>query len=332
LKEDTIDIKMDSNTNVNTSITRRILQSRSAFLGIIIVALSIAASFIFDAFSTMLNLKSFLLNLSCNSIVAIGMMILLISGAFDLSVGSVFGLAGCIAGNLMFYHQANWILSVFIALIVCIGIGALNGTLISKVGVDPLVATLAMMGLVRGFALIIGGTGIIGLPDGFLKIADSKLLHMRIPIWYMIVIIIIFTFLVSKVVFFRKYYYIGVNEKAANLTGINVVKMRIISFMIASGLAAVAGIILTSRLTVALSSSGEGLELRVITACILGGASLSGGKGSVMGAVMGTIFVALINNLMIIAKVGSYWQSVVIGSILLIAVTADAVLNKSRAE
>jgi len=280
----------------------------------------------------MLNLKSFLLNLSCNSIVAIGMMILLISGAFDLSVGSVFGLAGCIAGNLMFYHQANWILSVFIALIVCIGIGALNGTLISKVGVDPLVATLAMMGLVRGFALIIGGTGIIGLPDGFLKIADSKLLHMRIPIWYMIVIIIIFTFLVSKVVFFRKYYYIGVNEKAANLTGINVVKMRIISFMIASGLAAVAGIILTSRLTVALSSSGEGLELRVITACILGGASLSGGKGSVMGAVMGTIFVALINNLMIIAKVGSYWQSVVIGSILLIAVTADAVLNKSRAE
>ncbi len=323
---------MDSNTNVNTSITRRILQSRSAFLGIIIVALSIAASFIFDAFSTMLNLKSFLLNLSCNSIVAIGMMILLISGAFDLSVGSVFGLAGCIAGNLMFYHQANWILSVFIALIVCIGIGALNGTLISKVGVDPLVATLAMMGLVRGFALIIGGTGIIGLPDGFLKIADSKLLHMRIPIWYMIVIIIIFTFLVSKVVFFRKYYYIGVNEKAANLTGINVVKMRIISFMIASGLAAVAGIILTSRLTVALSSSGEGLELRVITACILGGASLSGGKGSVMGAVMGTIFVALINNLMIIAKVGSYWQSVVIGSILLIAVTADAVLNKSRAE
>lgn len=332
MKEDTIDIKMDSNTNVNTSITRRILQSRSAFLGIIIVALSIAASFIFDAFSTMLNLKSFLLNLSCNSIVAIGMMILLISGAFDLSVGSVFGLAGCIAGNLMFYHQANWILSVFIALIVCIGIGALNGTLISKVGVDPLVATLAMMGLVRGFALIIGGTGIIGLPDGFLKIADSKLLHMRIPIWYMIVIIIIFTFLVSKVVFFRKYYYIGVNEKAANLTGINVVKMRIISFMIASGLAAVAGIILTSRLTVALSSSGEGLELRVITACILGGASLSGGKGSVMGAVMGTIFVALINNLMIIAKVGSYWQSVVIGSILLIAVTADAVLNKSRAE
>lgn len=323
---------MDSNNNVNTSITRKILQNRAAFLGIIIVAISIAASFIFDAFSTMLNLKSFLLNLSCNTIVAIGMMILLISGAFDLSVGSVFGLAGCIAGNLMFFHQANWILAVFVAITVCIGIGALNGALISKVGVDPLVATLAMMGLVRGFALIIGGTGIIGLPDGFLKIADSNLLHMRIPIWYMIVIIIIFTFLVSKFVFFRKYYYIGVNEKAANLSGINIVKMRIISFMIASGLAAVAGIIFTSRLTVALSSSGVGLELRVITACILGGASLSGGKGSVMGAVMGTTFVALINNLMIIAKVGSYWQSVVIGTILLIAVTADAVLNKSRVE
>ena len=324
---------MDRDKNMeNITILKKLLKNRPAFLGLIIVGISIIASFIFKPFATTLNLKSLLLNMSTNTIVAIGMMILLISGAFDLSVGSVFGLAGALSANLMFYQNVNWALSVIIALLVCIGIGAFNGVLIAKVGVNPLIETLAMMGLIRGLALLVGGTGIIGLPDGFLKIADNKFLWLRIPVWYMVGIVIIFTFLVSKTVFFRKYYYIGSNEKAANLSGINIGKMRIISFMISSGLAGVGGIILTSRLQTALASLGNGLELRVITACILGGASLAGGQGSVLGAVMGTMFVAVLNNLMIIARISTYWQGVVIGTILLMAVTSDAIMNRSGAE
>jgi ribose/xylose/arabinose/galactoside ABC-type transport system permease subunit len=311
---------------------RQLIRQRPIFLGILTIIIVVFASIIFKPFATILNLKSFLLNISTNMIVAIGMMILLISGAFDLSVGSVAGLTGALSANLMYYGGINWIVSVVTAFLLAVGIGLLNGVLIAKVGVNPLIETLAMMGLIRGFALQVGGTGIIGLPDGFLKIADNKFIGIRTPIWYMICIVVIFTFLVSKTLFFSRYYYIGSNEKAANLSGINVVKMRIISFMIASGLAGIGGIILTSRLQTALASLGNGLELRVITACILGGASLSGGQGSIYGAIMGTIFIAVLNNIMIIARISSFWQMIVTGTILLIAVTLDAVINRPRAE
>ena len=315
-----------------TNFLRKLLKQRPAFLGVLTVFIAVTAAIIFKPFATILNLKSFLLNISTNMIVAIGMMILLISGAFDLSVGSVAGLTGALSANLMYYGGVNWVVSVTTALILAVGIGLLNGVLIAKVGVNPLIETLAMMGLIRGFALLVGGTGIIGLPDGFLKIADNKFIGIRTPIWYMIFIAVIFSFLVSKTLFFRRYYYIGSNEKAANLSGINIVKMRIVSFMIASGLAGIGGIILTSRLQTALASLGNGLELRVITACILGGASLAGGQGSIFGALMGTIFIAVLNNIMIIARMRSYWQMIVIGSILLIAVTLDAVINRPAAE
>jgi ribose transport system permease protein len=112
----------------------------------------------------------------------------------------------------------------------------------------------------------------------------------------------------------------------------NIVKMRIISFMISAGLAGIAGIIVASRLTMAMSSLGTGVEIRVITACILGGASLTGGQGTILGVLLGTLLVGVINNLMVIARISTYWQNIVIGGILLIAVTIDAFLNRSRYE
>jgi ribose transport system permease protein len=288
----------------------------------------VAASFSFNAFATLLNVKSIILNMSTYAIVAIGMMLLLISGVFDLSVGSVFGFSGAVAGSLMYYYGVNTWFAVFVAILGCLGIGAFNGTLIARVGVNPLIVTLGMMGLVRGLDYLVAGTGIFELPRAFFKIADNTILGLRIPIWYMVLIAVVFSFLVSKTIFFRKYYYIGVNQRAAALTGINVVKMRIFSFMISSGLAGIAGIIMTSRLEIAMSTLGVGLEFRVITACVLGGASLSGGKGSVLDAIMGTLFMAIVSNLMIVAKIHVYWQNIVTGLIFLIAVTVDAMLNK----
>jgi ribose transport system permease protein len=317
-----------SHTAGDTSSLRKFLKNRSVFLGIVIIVISVAASFSFRAFATVLNVKSIILNMSTYAIVAIGMMLLLISGVFDLSVGSVFGFSGAVAGSLMYYYGVNTWVAVFVALLGCLGIGAFNGTLIARVGVNPLIVTLGMMGLVRGLDYLVAGTGIFELPRAFFKIADNTILGLRIPIWYMVVIAVVFSFLVSKTIFFRKYYYIGVNQRAAALTGINVVKMRIFSFMITSGLAGIAGIIMTSRLEIAMSTLGVGLEFRVITACILGGASLSGGKGSVLDAILGTLFMAIVSNLMIVAKIHVYWQNIVTGLIFLIAVTIDAILNK----
>jgi ribose transport system permease protein len=311
---------------------RAIIGNRAAFLGLLVVVIGTGASVAFKAFSSPVNLKSFVLNLSTEAIVSIGMMVLLISGCFDLSAGSVFGLAGAIAARFMYYnHWAVWI-SVLISFLVCISIGAFNGVLIAKVGVNPLIVTLAMMGLVRGFVRIIAGTGIIGFPAAFTGIASTTILGLRLPIWYMAALTSLFSFVASKTVFFRKYYYIGSNEKAAMLSGMNISRMRIVSFMLMAGLSAFSGITFSARIETSLSTLGNGMELRAITACVLGGASINGGQGSVLGAVIGTLFVGVINNLMIIGKINTYWQQVVTGTILLTAVVLDAVLHLKRSE
>ena len=307
---------------------QRLIKNRSAFLFLSISLVSIVGSIAFTQYGSLENFKSILLSVSTTTIVAIGMMILLISGVFDLSVGAVFGLAGAVAANLMFHHDINWIPAVMAAIFVSMMIGLINGILIAKIKVNPLMVTLAMLGVIRGVIRLLAGSGIIDLPDGYLMIADIEILGFRIPILYMVITLAIFMFIVHKTTFFRKYFYIGANEEAANLSGTNIVKMRIISFMLVSGLAGVAGIIYTSRLTMAMETVGVGLEMQVLTACFLGGASLSGGKGSVLGAMMGTLFVGVIANLIVISRINSYWINVVIYTTLLITVTIDVLINK----
>jgi ribose transport system permease protein len=144
----------------------------------------------------------------------------------------------------------------------------------------------------------------------------------------MIIGVLLFQFLVSKTVFFRRYYFIGSNERAARLSGIKVEKMKIFAFVLSATLAGIAGILLSSRLGAALSTSGRGMELRVITAVILGGASLTGGYGKIWGAFLGALFMALINNMLILGRVSGYWQEVILGAILIIAVGIDQLLLK----
>jgi ribose transport system permease protein len=298
-------------------------------LGAAIVLLCIALSIIYPAqFPTVENFSQLLLNLSIDTIVAVGMMILMISGMFDLSVGSIVAFSGGMAGYLMYYHDVNFLVAILAGLAGALLIGFANGWLIAKVGINPMIQTLAMMGIVRGFALMLSGGGIQNFPYNFIYIGQSKLLKLQAPVWYMIAIVVLFSWLVRKTVFFRRYYYIGGNERAARLSGIQVEKMKIWAFVISAFLAGVAGILLSSRLGAALSTSGRGLELRVITAVILGGASLSGGYGKIWGAFLGALFMALLNNMLIISRVSGYWQEVILGIILIAAVGLDQLLLK----
>jgi len=300
------------------------LQDRVFSLSASILLLCIIMTFIFPAqFPTIENFSQLLLNLSIDTIVAVGMMILLISGMFDLSVGSVVAFAGGLAGYLMYYHDVHFLLAIAAGLIGSVLIGFINGLLIAKAGINPMIQTLAMMGVVRGLALMLSGAGIQNFPYDFIYIGQSKLISIQAPVWYMLVIVLLFAFLVKRTVFFRRYYFIGSNEKAAKLSGIEVEKMKIWAFVISATLAGIAGILLASRLGAALSTSGRGLELRVITAVILGGASLSGGFGKIWGAFLGALFMAIINNLLIIARVSGYWQEIILGLILIAAVGLD---------
>ncbi len=321
------------NSNTKTvnhfkNIGMYILKNRTITLFFLILIISVVASMMYKTFPTTANFRAIILNMSIDTIVAIGMMILLISGVFDLSVGSVIALSGAVAARLVYYHGVNTWVAIAIALLISLAIGLFNGVMIAKVGVNPMIVGISMMGIIRGIAMLVAGSGIANLPKEFIKIADIEFLGLRIPVWYMLILVLIFYLLVTKTKFFKRYFYIGGNEKAAMLSGINVAKMRIISFMISSGLAGLAGIILTSRLGAAVSSTGQSMEMRTITACILGGASLAGGQGGIVGAALGTLFMGLINNLMVISKVSTNWQSIVIGAILMLAITLDVFITK----
>jgi ribose transport system permease protein len=306
---------------------REQLQDRVLSLSGSILLLCIVMTFIFPTqFPTVENFSQLLLNLSIDTIVAVGMMILMISGMFDLSVGSVVAFAGGLAGYLMYYHDVHFLLAIAAGLAGSVLIGFVNGWLIAKAGINPMIQTLAMMGIVRGFALMLSGAGIQNFPYNYIYIGQSKLLGLQAPVWYMLFIILLFSFLVKRTVFFRRYYFIGSNERAAKLSGIEVEKMKIWAFVFSATLAGIAGILLSSRLGAALSTSGRGLELRVITAVILGGASLSGGVGKIWGAFLGALFMALVNNLLIIGRVSGYWQEIILGMILIIAVGLDQLL------
>jgi ribose transport system permease protein len=300
------------------------LQDRIFSLGVSIVILCLVLSFVFPSgFPSIANFSQLLLNLSIDTIVAVGMMLLLIAGMFDLSVGSVVAFAGGMAGYLMYYLHVNFLIAIAAGLGGSVLIGFLNGWLVARAGINPMIQTLAMMGVVRGLALMLSGAGIQNFPYSFIYIGQSKLLGLQAPVWYMFAILLLFSFLSRRTVFFRRFYFIGGNEKAARLSGINVAKMKIWGFVISASLAGIAGILLSSRLGAALSTSGAGLELRVITAVILGGASLSGGYGKVWGAFLGVLFMALINNLLILSRVSGYWQQVILGIILIAAVGLD---------
>jgi ribose transport system permease protein len=304
-------------------------QDRVVSLGAAIVLLCIALAIIYPTqFATVENFSQLLLNLSIDTIVAVGMMILMISGMFDLSVGSVVAFSGGMAGYLMYYHDVNFLVAILAGLAGSLLIGFVNGWLIAKVGINPMIQTLAMMGIVRGFALMLSGAGIQNFPYNFIYIGQSRLLKLQAPVWYMLAIVILFAWLVRKTAFFRRYYYIGGNERAARLSGIDVERMKIWAFVISAFLAGVAGILLASRLGAALSTSGRGLELRVITAVILGGASLTGGYGKIWGAFLGALFMAVLNNMLIISRVSGYWQEVILGIILIAAVGLDQLLLK----
>lgn len=307
----------------------KLISNRTYSLSITILVVCIVAGLIFpDTFPTFNNFSQLFLNFSIDAIVAIGMMILLISGVFDLSVGSVVALSGSLAAFLMSRYQVPVPLAVLSGLLAALLVGLVNGFFIAMQGINPMIQTLATMGIARGLALMLSGAGIQNLPYWYNAIGQSKLLGIQMPVWYMILLVAIFSFLAERTVFFRRYYYIGDNENAAKLSGVRVKRMKLYAFVISALLAGVAGILLSSRLGTALSTSGRGLELRVITAVILGGASLSGGIGKIPGALLGAFFMGLVSNLMILARVSGYWQEIILGLILILAVWIDQTLQK----
>lgn len=297
---------------------------------IVFLVLFAVVSFTVPSFLGVDNLKSLALQVTTIGIVACSMMLCLASGDFDLSVGSTVAIAGVIAALLM-QEGKGLVMACVCALAAGAFIGAANGFFIAKVGINALITTLASMQIVRGAALIIADGRAIGVMDpSYIKIGTASPLGVGVPIWVMVLCFGIFGFLLNKTVFGRNALAIGGNAEAANLAGIPVARSKILIFMIQGIMAALAGLVLSARLAIGAPKNGEGLELEVISACVLGGVSLTGGVATISGVVMGVFIMGIVQNAMNLLSIDSFWQKVATGAILLIAVMLDRLKHRGQ--
>jgi len=323
-----------ANTPVKRPLFRRILQAfvdiRELTLIMLITVIIVVMANINPYFFSFSNFRAVAVGMTPTAIIVIGMAILLASGGFDLSVGSVMALSSTVVAMLLLTGMPIFI-AVLCGLIMGGVIGVANGVLVTSFGINPLIATLGTMSIARGIALVLTeGFSVSSLPSSFAWIGKASFGGFPVIVIVTLVLVVLFDLAVRHTRFFRQVYFIGANEKAAMLSGIHVNRVRIILYALTGILAAFAGILLASRLMSGTPTAGNGIELQVLAAAVIGGASLRGGEGTILGAFLGVVFVALINNTMTMLAVSIYWQMIVIGGVLIMAVALDMLIRSKR--
>lgn len=275
-----------------------------------------------DTFFTEGNLISVLRQASPSLIVAIGMTYVLILGGIDLSVGSVACLSGTLAAGLMTTNGMPVAAAILIALAIGALIGFINGIIIAKVKIPAFIVTLALMSTARGLALVYtGGRPISNIPDAALQLGRGYVGPIPTPVIFMIIVVVVAWVVLSSTKFGRHVFATGGNEECARLSGIKVDITKIAVYTISGLTAGLTGILLTMRLASGQPTLGQGMELDAIAAVVLGGTTLTGGKGYILGTIIGCLFMQLLSNGFNILGISSFWQQVFTGIILLVAVS-----------
>lgn len=313
---------------------KRITSFREATVILIIIGIGFVLSLLSPHFLTADNLMSTAIGLSAEGIVAVGMTVALVSGGFDFSVGSVMALSGVTAGALYLLGINIWIASG-IAILLGIACGLLNGFFIGNVGLNPFITTLAVMGIARGGSYVFtqgSPISLLGVPASFTFIGQGKVLGVPFIVIVFLAISIISDFMMRRSEPLRKVFYTGSNEKVAILSGINTVKIKRGVYIFVATLASIAGILSMARFGVAAPAVGLGADvsISIMSAAVIGGVSLSGGEGTILGTVLGVILLNLINNGLILLNIPVYWQDLINGVILISAVTIDYFSHKNR--
>jgi len=302
---------------------------REAGLLLIIAALCIGMSFASPYFLTWDNVRAMLLSFSIEGIVVVGMTILLIVGGIDLSVGSVVCFAMVVTGKLFLMGVDPWTASL-VAIAASALVGAMIGGCVTRIGLNHFIASLAFMVIVRGLCLALTqGTpqSLFSLPASFKFIGQGAVGGIPAVILIFAFIVLVSDFALRRATLLRKVFYTGSNEKAALYSGIRTGRVKFWVTVLCSALAGVAGVVYTARFGAATPTFGMGMELNVIAAVVIGGASLKGGSGTVLGAVLGLALLSVVTSSLILLDVSPYWQDVIKGLILLVAVTLDHLMN-----
>lgn len=296
-----------------------------SIIGLILFSLII--SVLNDRFLTLSNISNVLRQTSINSIIAAGMTFVILTGGIDLSIGSTLAFTGATSA-FMIFSGVHPLLAVIFSLLLGMGLGMLNGIIISKGRLQPFIVTLATMTILRGATMVFTNgkpisTGYDAYGEIFNKIGEGYIFNIPNPVWIMIAIFSFGYFILKNTTFGRYVYALGGNEDATALSGINVDRIKIFVYGINGLLAALAGIIITSRLSSAQPTAGSGYELDAIAAVVLGGTSLAGGVGSILGTVVGALIIGILNNALNLMNVSSYYQLLLKGLVILIAVLLD---------
>jgi ribose/xylose/arabinose/galactoside ABC-type transport system permease subunit len=297
-------------------------------LALIILCTTLAI--ITPKFLTLPNLMIIVTQVTINALLAFGVTFVIITGGIDLSLGSIVAVTSVITATFARADTYPLVVPLGLGLLVGLAFGAFNGLVITKGKVPPFIVTLGTMTIGRGLALILSkGRPISNLSDAFNYIGGGNLFGIPLPIVILVIVFIICTLLLKKTIMGRYVYAVGGNELAARASGISVNRVKMFVYTLGGGLAALGGIILTSRISTGQPNVGIGFELSAIAAAIIGGTSTSGGVGSITGTLLGALLIGVISNSLDLLNVTSYYQSVVMGLIIIGAVLLDS-LNKNK--
>jgi len=301
---------------------------------LVLVLMVVAMTLLSDRFLTEANAWNIMRQISVNVCLSIGMTLVILAGGIDLSVGSILALSGAVTAGLLKGPLPIEGLNVQIefsihgallsGLFVGMALGWFNGLMITRFKIPPFVATLGMLSVARGLTMLwTKGFPITGLGPQFAIIGTGVCLGIPVPVWISACLVIIFFVVTKKTRFGRYIYAVGGNQRTAKLSGLNVNRIKLAIYTIAGGLAAIAGLITTSRLDSAQPNAGAGYELDSIAAVVIGGTSLSGGRGSIIGTVIGCLIIGTLNSGLVLLDVSPFWQQVVKGGVILLAVAID---------
>lgn len=282
-------------------------------------------------FFTVSNLLTVLNQTSVVCICGIGMLFVLITGGINLAVGFMMAATGMLAAIYMVWYDMAPVVAIILVFLIMMLVGLVIGAIIAYLHVAPFIVTMAFMNVLKGFSfLVTEGRNVSDLPDSFCWIGQGSILNVPVPIVLMALALFIGYFILKKMYVGRYFYAIGSNEEAARLSGVQVAMTKIATYIISSFFATFAGIVMLARIKTASPNTGNGYEFDVITACVLGGVSMTGGEGKVYQVFVGSMIIAVLNNGLIMMQVSEYIQIILKGIILLLAVIYDMVQKSQK--
>lgn len=302
-------------------------------IGILIglAALMAIVSLFSESFFTASNMWNILRQISTNALLAFGMTFVILIGGIDLSVGPLLAFSGVFAAYVM--GNLGWPIWAAIAgsIILCSMVDMLNGVIVTKTGIAPFVVTLSVQQIFRGFAMLLANGAPIRIRDqGFINIGTTYIGPVAFPVIYMIIIMALCYVVLNKTQFGRHIYALGGNKTAARFAGIRTQRIEVMVYALSGFLAGIAGIVLAARMTAGVPATGDGYECDAIAAVVLGGASFTGGIGTIGGTLIGAIIIGVLNNGLNMLNVASFWQYVAKGVVILLAVMVDVLRKQSK--